>query len=48
VPEYIGDCEVKLENANGIFVRKNFSILNEFSLICNNYNVECSQLESVT
>ena len=48
IPECIGDCEVKLENANGIFVRKNFSILNEFSLICNNYKVLSSELESVT
>ena len=47
-PECKGDCEVKLENANGIFVRKNFSILNEFSLICNNYKVLSSELESVS
>ena len=43
-----GECDVKFENANGIFVKKGFSILNEFSLICNNYKVESSELESVT
>ena len=43
-----GECDVKFENANGIFVKKGFSILNEFSLICDNYQVESSELESVT
>ena len=42
-----GDCEVTFENANGIFVKKGYSILNEFSLICNNYKTEFSELESV-
>ena len=42
-----GDCEVTFENANGIFVKKGYSILNEFSLICNNYKAEFSELESV-
>ena len=42
-----GDCEVKFENANGIFVKKGFSILDEFSSICNNYKAESSELESV-
>ena len=45
------DCEVTLENANGIFIKKfikkGFPILNEFLLMCNNYKVEFSELESV-
>ena len=41
------DCEVTFENANGIFVKKGYSILNEFSLICNNYKAESSELENV-
>ena len=42
-----GDCEVTFENANGIFVKKGYSILNEFSLICNNYKAESLELENV-
>ena len=38
---------IKLENANAIFVKKNFKILNEFSLMCSNYKALSSELKSV-
>ena len=44
---FVDDCNVTLENANAIFVKKNFTILDEFSLMCSNYKALSSELESV-
>ena len=44
---FVDDCNVILENANAIFVKKNFKILNEFSLMCSNYKALSSELKSV-
>ena len=44
---FVDDCNVTLENENAIFVKKNFTILDEFSLMCSNYKALSSELESV-